>query len=96
VADSWQPRLELTHDIEDHAVVSSAFLERPEGGSLGKLGDERRRSRVAGRAADPEIAEWLERQGLPDRPRGARTLASLYAELEGRDPTETVLVGFGD
>ena len=27
--------------------------------------------------------------------RGSRTLASLYAQAEGRDPSETVLVGFG-
>ena len=43
-----------------------------------------------------EAAEWLRRHGLEAEPRGARTLASLYAELEGRDPNETVLVGFGD
>jgi hypothetical protein len=43
-----------------------------------------------------EAAEWLERQGLEGRPPSARTLASLYAELEGRDPDEAVLVGFGD
>jgi hypothetical protein len=28
VADSWQPRLELTHDVEQHGVVASAFLDR--------------------------------------------------------------------
>jgi hypothetical protein len=43
-----------------------------------------------------EAAAWLERHDLPVESRGARTLASLYAELEGRDPSETVLVGFGD
>jgi hypothetical protein len=43
-----------------------------------------------------EATEWLERHGVQGRPNSARTLASLYAELEGRDPNETVLVGFGD
>ncbi|MFL5949627.1 MAG: DUF5925 domain-containing protein [Gaiellaceae bacterium] len=43
-----------------------------------------------------EAAAWLERHGLPKETTSARTLASLYAELEGRDPNETVLVGFGD
>jgi hypothetical protein len=28
MADSWQPRLELTHDVEQHGVVASAFLDR--------------------------------------------------------------------
>jgi hypothetical protein len=43
-----------------------------------------------------EARDWLERHGLEGRPAAARTLASLYAELEGRNPDETVLVGFGD
>jgi hypothetical protein len=44
-----------------------------------------------------EVSEWLERQGLEEEETSAsRTLASLYAQLEGRDPKETVLVGFGD
>jgi hypothetical protein len=43
-----------------------------------------------------EATAWLGRQGLEDITSGARTLASLYAQLEGRDPKETVLVGFGD
>jgi hypothetical protein len=43
-----------------------------------------------------EAADWLEQHGLDGRPAAARTLASLYAELEGRNPDETVLVGFGD
>ena len=43
-----------------------------------------------------EASEWLERHGLGQATSGSRTLASLYAQLEGRDPQETVLVGFGD
>jgi len=43
-----------------------------------------------------EVSEWLERHGLEEETSGSRTLASLYAQLEGRDPKETVLVGFGD
>ena len=43
-----------------------------------------------------EVSEWLERHGLQAEAGGQRSLASLYAQLEGRGPTETVLVGFGD
>jgi hypothetical protein len=43
-----------------------------------------------------EASGWLERHGLEAAASGSRTLASLYAQLEGRDPEETVLVGFGD
>ena len=43
-----------------------------------------------------EATAWLERHGLPKETAGPRTLASLYAELEGRDPNDTVLLGFGD
>ena len=43
-----------------------------------------------------EASAWLQRNGIETGASGARTLASLYAELEGRDPNETVLVGFGD
>jgi SpoVK/Ycf46/Vps4 family AAA+-type ATPase len=43
-----------------------------------------------------EADAWLERHDLERKDRGSRTLASLYAQLEGRDPTETVLVGFGE
>ncbi len=43
-----------------------------------------------------EVSSWLERHGLEAEGRGSRSLASLYAQLEGRGPTETVLVGFGD
>jgi hypothetical protein len=46
-------------------------------------------------AAD-EASAWLGRNGLERGAGGARTLASLYAQLEGRDPDETVLVGFGE
>jgi hypothetical protein len=42
-----------------------------------------------------EAAEWLAGHGIDEESRGSRTLASLYAQAEGRDPTETVLVGFG-
>jgi Domain of unknown function (DUF5925) len=42
-----------------------------------------------------EASEWLAVHGLDEQSRGSRTLASLYAQAEGRDPTETVLVGFG-
>jgi hypothetical protein len=43
-----------------------------------------------------EASEWLGRHGLEGRPGIGRTLASLYAEVEGRNPDETILVGFGD
>ena len=43
-----------------------------------------------------EATEWLRAHGLDAAARGNRTLASLYAEAEGRDPSETVLVGFGN
>jgi hypothetical protein len=44
-----------------------------------------------------EAVAWLERNGLKAVvARSGRTLASLYAELEGRDPNEMTLVGFGD
>jgi Domain of unknown function (DUF5925)/ATPase family associated with various cellular activities (AAA) len=42
-----------------------------------------------------EAAEWLRARGVDSPVQGSRTLASLYAEAEGRDPSETVLVGFG-
>ena len=42
-----------------------------------------------------EASEWLSAHGVDEESRGSRTLASLYAQAEGRDPTETVLVGFG-
>jgi hypothetical protein len=42
-----------------------------------------------------EASEWLTTHGVDEESRGARTLASLYAQAEGRDPSETVLVGFG-
>lgn len=42
-----------------------------------------------------EASEWLAAHGVDEESRGSRTLASLYAQAEGRDPTETVLVGFG-
>jgi Domain of unknown function (DUF5925)/ATPase family associated with various cellular activities (AAA) len=46
--------------------------------------------------ATDEASAWLERHQLEGGAGGARTLASLYAQLEGRDPEETVLVGFGE
>ena len=42
-----------------------------------------------------EASGWLAAHGIDEESRGARTLASLYAQAEGRDPSETVLVGFG-
>jgi hypothetical protein len=42
-----------------------------------------------------EASEWLAAHGVGEESTGARTLASLYAQAEGRDPSETVLVGFG-
>jgi ATPase family protein associated with various cellular activities (AAA) len=42
-----------------------------------------------------EASRWLEQHGRPAGAGGRRTLASLYAELEGRDLTEMALVGFG-
>jgi Domain of unknown function (DUF5925)/ATPase family associated with various cellular activities (AAA) len=42
-----------------------------------------------------EASDWLSAHGVDEESRGARTLASLYAQAEGRDPSETVLVGFG-
>lgn len=43
-----------------------------------------------------ESAAWLAAQGLPDGFRASATLAELYALREGRDRSETHLVGFGD
>lgn len=43
-----------------------------------------------------EAAAWCEAHGLDDRPSSATSLASLFARLEGRDPEETVLLGFAD
>ena len=43
-----------------------------------------------------EATAWLDRHGVKRAARDRRTLASLYAEHEGRDPNEMVLVGFGD
>ena len=42
-----------------------------------------------------EASDWLAAHGFEEDSRGPRTLASLYAQAEGRDPSETVLVGFG-
>jgi len=42
-----------------------------------------------------EASGWLAEHGIDEESRGSRTLASLYAQAEGRDPSETVLVGFG-
>jgi hypothetical protein len=41
-----------------------------------------------------EATAWLERHEHPAKVDGGRTLASLYAELEGRDPADLALVGF--
>ena len=42
-----------------------------------------------------EASDWLAAHGHDEESQGSRTLASLYAQAEGRDPSETVLVGFG-
>jgi hypothetical protein len=42
-----------------------------------------------------EARTWLARHGSEASPKGRRTLASLYAEIEGRDPADLTLVGFG-
>lgn len=41
-----------------------------------------------------EAADWLRRHGADGGVPDSRTLASLYAELEGRDPADISLVGF--
>jgi hypothetical protein len=41
-----------------------------------------------------EASEWLRRHALEDGRGEPRTLASLYAQLEGREPSDTVLATF--
>jgi hypothetical protein len=43
-----------------------------------------------------EASAWLQQRGVEARAPAPPTLASLYALLEGRDPTETRAVGFGE
>jgi Domain of unknown function (DUF5925)/ATPase family associated with various cellular activities (AAA) len=43
-----------------------------------------------------EAAGWLAVHGVSDGRRASATLAELFATAEGRDPSETRLVGFGD
>jgi hypothetical protein len=43
-----------------------------------------------------EASDWLGRHGIDAQDQRERTLASLYAELEGREAGEIALVGFGD
>ena len=45
-----------------------------------------------------EAAAWLEQHGVDAAAAAAtnRSLASLYALLEGRDPADTRIVGFGE
>jgi hypothetical protein len=44
-----------------------------------------------------EAAVWLESRELAEGPKRERTLATLYAMLEGRDPAESASsIGFGD
>jgi hypothetical protein len=44
-----------------------------------------------------EAREWLDAHDVPDSAAEARTLAALYAQLEGRDPTEPPrAVGFAE
>jgi len=40
VTSSWQPKLQLTHGVEEHGVVSSAFLERSLTGGLKEVRSE--------------------------------------------------------
>ena len=49
-----------------------------------------------GPLSQEEAAGWLAQHGSEARPPAARTLASLYAVLEGRDPADTRVVGFGE
>ena len=41
-----------------------------------------------------EAVAWLAKRGVEAALLEATTLASLYAQAEGRDPSETVLLGF--
>lgn len=43
-----------------------------------------------------EASAWLSARGAPDGAGGSLTLAELYAKAEGREASETRLVGFGD
>jgi hypothetical protein len=43
-----------------------------------------------------EAASWLAAHGVADGHRGSATLAELFATAEGRDPSDTQLVGFAD
>jgi len=43
-----------------------------------------------------EARSWLAAHEVRGAAAGSRTLASLYAQLEGRDPAELSLVGFGE
>jgi hypothetical protein len=43
-----------------------------------------------------EASGWLGRRGAGDGPGVPRILASLYAQLEGRDPGDTRVIGFGE
>ncbi len=43
-----------------------------------------------------EASSWREQHGLDGEVSASCTLTSLYAQLEGRDPSEAVLIGFGD
>jgi hypothetical protein len=43
-----------------------------------------------------EAAAWCAAHGLDEHPASATSLASLFARLEGRNPEETVLLGFAD
>jgi hypothetical protein len=50
-----------------------------------------------GQLTKDEAQSWLAEHGLGSEGAGAATLASLYARLEGRDPTDLdAAVGFGD
>jgi hypothetical protein len=46
--------------------------------------------------SEQEASAWLERHGLEGASPASSALASLYAQLEGRDPADTRVVGFAD
>ena len=46
--------------------------------------------------ADDEAAAWLAAHGVSNGKRSSATLAELFATAEGRDPSETHLVGFAE
>jgi hypothetical protein len=45
---------------------------------------------------EDEAAAWLDAHGVSNGTQRTATVAELYATAEGRDPSETQLVGFAD